>query len=349
MKEFILTIDYELFLGEKTGTVRESMIESTEKLASILDNNGSKMTVFWDILHYYRLLELEKNNPELEQDRILIEEQILDLAKASHDIQLHLHPHWLDANYVNNRWHFSYERFKLHNLSTENNERDINTIIGCVTISKKLMEDLIRKVNPDYKVTTFRAGGYLVEPFDKIRDALLNNEILIDSSICPGVFNTNEISPYDFRFFPTKTIFNFNLSPQKIDDDGDFIEIPITSIKLSGIRNIYYKFLKKVKYPSLENERKGIGIGSMNSNKKKLIRRLFSMLISPQKNQFTTDSNFSEKFNYMYKRIPEHSTMILHPKILNSHTLGILNNYISSDKMRLISIKDYLVKCINKE
>ena len=29
----------------------------------------------------------------------------------------------------------------------ENNPKDINTIIGCVSISKKLMEDLIRKVN----------------------------------------------------------------------------------------------------------------------------------------------------------------------------------------------------------
>ena len=54
-----------------------------------------------------------------------------------------------------------------------------------LSISKKLMEDLIRKVNPDYKVTTFRAGGYLIEPLNKIKDALLKNEIKIDSSVCP--------------------------------------------------------------------------------------------------------------------------------------------------------------------
>ena len=41
------------------------MIEPTKKLASILEKNGSKMTIFWDILHYYRLLELEKNYSEL--------------------------------------------------------------------------------------------------------------------------------------------------------------------------------------------------------------------------------------------------------------------------------------------
>ena len=117
MKEIILTIDYELFLGKETGSVKECMIEPTEKLALILEKNGSKMTVFWDILHYYRLLELENNYSELKQDRILIEEQILDLARRGHDIQLHLHPHWLDAKYENSKWNFNYERFKLHNLS----------------------------------------------------------------------------------------------------------------------------------------------------------------------------------------------------------------------------------------
>ena len=67
-------------------------------------------------------------------------------------------------------------------------------------------------MNPDYKVTTFRAGGYLVEPFNKIKDALLENEISIDSSICPGLYNNNEISPYDFRFYPTKIKYSFNLT-----------------------------------------------------------------------------------------------------------------------------------------
>ena len=95
MKKIILTIDYELFLGPKTGNVKDCMIEPTEKLASIIEKNGSRMTVFWDILHYYQLLQLENRYPELKQDKLLIEKQILDLSRRGHDIQLHLHPHWL--------------------------------------------------------------------------------------------------------------------------------------------------------------------------------------------------------------------------------------------------------------
>ena len=36
MKKIILTIDYELFLGKNTGTVKECMVDPTYKLASFL-------------------------------------------------------------------------------------------------------------------------------------------------------------------------------------------------------------------------------------------------------------------------------------------------------------------------
>lgn len=343
MKTVILTIDYELFLGSETGSVNECMIKPTEKLSSILERNDSKMTIFWDILHYYKILEFETNHPELTRDRILIENQILDLTKRGHDVQLHLHPHWLDAKYKNGNWNFSYDRFKLHNLSDEYNEHDVNTILGCITISKKLMEKIIRNTNPLYRVTTFRAGGYLVEPFDKIKNALLKNEIIVDSSVCPGLFNKSGTSPYDFRLYPSKLKYNFNSTPKVTVGHGDFIEIPITVIKLPSILYLYFKFIRKIKYPSLENNRKGFGVGDLEINKQKLfIKKNIFKYLSYVNRQLTTDSNFSEKFNYMFKKAPEFATMILHPKLLNSHTYKILEDYVSRNKVQFISIGDFL-------
>ncbi len=343
MKKILLTIDYELHLGAKTGTVRDCMVEPTEKLTSILEKNDSKMTVFWDILHYYRLLEFENKYTELKQDRQLIEKQILDLAENGHDIQLHLHPHWLDAEYKDCQWSFKYNRFKLHNLLDENKPDDINTVMGCVSISKKIMENLIKKVDPDYKITTFRAGGYLLEPFAKIRDALLKNEITIDSSVCPGLYENNKISPFNFRFYPNKSIYNFDLTPKMVVDEGDFIEIPIATIKLSKSKTIYFKLLRLIKYPSLEDERTGLGVSDFNATiQKTKIYNFISILFSQQFSQFTTDSNFHERFDYLYQKLPEYSTMILHPKLLNSHTLGILDEYLTKNKMQFITIREFL-------
>ena len=140
MKQIILSIDYELFLGKDTGSVKSCMIEPTEKLAKYLSVNRSKMTVFWDILHFYKLQELENKFPELKKDRIAIQNQIVSLAEQGHDIQLHLHPHWLDANFLDGKWEFTYERFKLHSLTDSNKTDDINSILGCITIAKNLME-----------------------------------------------------------------------------------------------------------------------------------------------------------------------------------------------------------------
>ena len=346
MKQFILTIDYELFLGEETGGIYACMIEPTKKLASILEKNGSKMTIFWDILHYYRLLEIENENPKLIQRRQLIEEQVLDLAGKGHDIQLHIHPHWLDAKYEDNNWNFDYNRFSLHNLSDEKNPNDINTVTGCISISKKLIEDLIRKVKPNHIVNTFRAGGYLIEPFDKLKNAFSENEINVDSSVCPGLYNPNGISSYDFRLYPNKNKYNFDSTPKVISNDGKFIEIPITSIQLPWLRNIFYRFVKRIKYSNLDLERKGKGIGESYRVNEETdhVNKSANRLFSSQSTQLTTDSNFRQKFDYIYKKAPEYSTMILHPKLLNSHTLDLLDEYVSSNKIRFISIQDFVTK-----
>lgn len=342
IKKFMLTIDYELFLGTKTGTVWECMIEPTEKLVSILSINGSKMTVFWDILHYYQLIKLENKFPELKQDRILIEKQILDLAEKGHDIQLHLHTHWLDAEYKDNQWVFNYDRFKLHNLSTEDNENDINAIAGCISISKKILEDLIRKVRPEHKVNAFRAGGYLLEPFAILKEAFQQNEIFIDSSVCPELVSENGVFSYDFRSYPNYNIYSFDSSPMKRKDTGKFKEIPITTIKIPAFFNGLFRLLRKIKYAKIESERGGSGTsGYQKKEKQYFFRRLFS-LFHTEFRQLTTDSTFKELFRYQCRKAQQYSTMILHPKLLNSHTLEILNEYITQNKIKFISINDYI-------
>jgi hypothetical protein len=343
MKKIILTIDYEVFLGKESGSVKDCMIEPTKRLSLILEKNNSKMTVFWDILHYYRLLELENNFLKLRQDRCLIEEQILDLASRSHDIQLHLHPHWLDAHYENSKWNFSYGRFKLHNLSRDKRREDINTIIGCVSISKKLMENLVRKVRPNFEVNTFRAGGYLIEPFDDIRDAFSKNQIKIDSSVSPNSINHNGIFSFDFRSYPNTIKYNFEFTPKDLVSTGSFLEIPIATVKIPVLINIFFTFLKKIKYRNLESERKGSGTGGyVKQNGMNIYKKIYPLLTRSRIHQLTTDGNYKERFSYLLKRISDYSTMILHPKLLNNHTLGLLEDYVSTNKIRFISVQDFL-------
>ena len=342
MKNIILTIDYELYLGSKTGDVRSCMIEPTQQLSALLANNGSKMTVFWDILHYYKLLEHQTKFNELKEVALMIEEQILSLASEGHDIQLHLHPHWLDAVYKNNKWNFNYTRFKLQNLSEEDDVNNINTISGCITIAKKLLENVVKKVKPDYKVTTFRAGGYLIQPFSKLRKALLKHEILIDTSICSGLLKNNGIFSYNFLDYPSFVSYKFSRDPKKVEDTGAFTEVPIKTVNVPIHLNLYFTLLRHIKYRYLRKEVKGSGSGTTTNIKQPLYEKLYNLFFNYKMYQFTTDGNFKEIFEYMVKEVEEHSTMILHSKSLNQHTIRTLNVLTKSNTVKFNSINDYL-------
>ncbi|MCK4956929.1 MAG: hypothetical protein KAS49_04790, partial [Candidatus Cloacimonetes bacterium] len=280
--------------------------------------------------------------PEIKQDRIAIEKQICELVKNGHDVQLHLHPHWLDAKYVNGNWAFNYERFSLHSLLKEKNADDIDTILGCVTITKKLIESIIHKIDENYKVYAFRAGGYLIEPFNEIREALLMNEIYVDSSVCPSMKNQNYEFSYNFEKTPRKIKYRFNDNINIINKNGRFIEIPILAVKISLFRRIYNAIKIRVKYEGLESGRIGTGSGASTRKKDRLLLKVVKFLFKGHYQMLTTDNSFEEKYSYLLNRSKEYSTQILHPKLLNAHTLGVLNNKLENKEVRFVTIKDYL-------
>lgn len=319
------------------------MVEPTYKLAEILEINDSKMTVFWDILHYYRLIELENDYHEIKNDRKLIDEQISFLISKGHDIQLHLHPHWLDAVYKDDEWKFIYDRFNLHALSEEESAEKIETILGCITISKQLMEKVIRKHIPGYNVTTFRAGGYLIEPFLKLKKAFEQNNIFVDSSVLPGMAYDNPVNKYDFRNYPSKNYYRFENEPSQFSKKGKFVELPVTTLSIPIYKNLLFTLIRRLKYPDLESGRMGTGSDeSVNEGENSNMKKIFGLLTKPKQTAFTTDGNFSERFNYMIRKVYNNSTMILHPKLLNQHTLSLIKKKLAKNYIKFISINNYM-------
>lgn len=342
MKQLILTIDYELFLGKETGDVQSCMIEPTEKLAKYLSFNNSKMTVFWDILHFYKLLELEKEYEELKKDRIAIENQIIKLVEYGHDIQLHLHPHWLDAEFINGKWEFTYDRFKLHSLTKVNDPKDINSIFGCIKIAKELMENIVQRANKDHKVFSFRAGGYLIEPFDEISEALYSNGIYVDSSVCPELKNDSNIFSYNFKNYPNEKVYRFDKKISEVNHHGKFMEIPITSIFVPLYKRLYFTALKRKKYQDIEAIKKGIGSGSSGKKNKSSLHKIYSFINDKKYQKLTTDNSFDEKYSFLLNKAKNNATQILHPKMLNQHTLDLLSSKLSNNEIKFISIKDFV-------
>src|SRR5699024_9805767 len=117
--KIVLTLDYELFFGQKTGSVSKSIVDATERLVTVLDEFNIKAVFFVDVgflkqLDYYR-----SDHPELEKDYQLISDQLKQLSNEEHDLQLHVHPHWEDSRYHDGKWKIDAKRYKLSDWSTE--------------------------------------------------------------------------------------------------------------------------------------------------------------------------------------------------------------------------------------
>ena len=115
-KKIILSFDYELFFGYKSGTVRKSLIEPTNLLLDGMDKYGFKGNFFvdWQMLKYLKLQSTERTI----SDYNLIVSQLKDIVRRGHRIELHIHPHWVNAKYNNDgTWDFSdYSHYSLNSF-----------------------------------------------------------------------------------------------------------------------------------------------------------------------------------------------------------------------------------------
>ncbi len=227
-KKIILSYDYELFFGDKSGTVLKSIIEPTNKLMDVMEQNGFRGNFFVD---YLMFRELEKQEDERAvADLEMLKKQIRDMVKRGHRVELHLHPHWIDAKYNGDgTWDFAdFTHYSLSSLDEE-------TIVGMFHKGTDYLNKLAAEVEPGYKIVAFRAGGWAVQPFDKLKKGFEASGIKIDSSASLGVYCEKKEQGYDFRVMPDKAMYRFSEDVCKEVENGEFLEVPITSYHRSVI------------------------------------------------------------------------------------------------------------------
>ena len=125
-KNLLFTFDYELFLGSRTGTVQDCMIEPTEKLISLFEDFNIKAVFFVDTTCLIRLKENAKVYDRSAVDLKVIAEQIQRLITKGHYVFPHLHPHWIDAEYSpdSNQWSLNnITHYRFHNITEQVREK----------------------------------------------------------------------------------------------------------------------------------------------------------------------------------------------------------------------------------
>lgn len=329
MKTVSLTFDYELFFN-KSGTFKNSLFRPTNDLLKALDAKGIKATFFIDVLYYSRLLEVN-----IEEAKILREQLQLLVAKGQR-IELHLHPHWLDAKYEGPEWIFpNYDHYKLQSLPEEK-------VTDLFVSGSEILNEIASEVSKNYKVIAFRAGGWSIAPFDKLKQGFLKSGIQIDSSIAFGM--KIKASPFDFDYTnaPNYDCYKFCDDPTKVDAKAIFYEIPITTFSNNLSNKIYNRFFRFYYFTLNKFADKVYGDGSyMSINTPKGLERICAK-ISPAYEFLSIENNSPYLLINRIEKLRKNLFVIMsHPKGLSQSSFDCIKS-LSCQNYHFLTLYDLL-------
>jgi len=221
----ITSLDYELF-GDGSGKVQREQIITTKHLANIYDLYGAKLTIMFEYGQFRAYEKFTKFNSKFKEANELIKEQLIDLVKRGHDVQLHYHPQWHYAKYNNLSKNIDVNLDYIDISSLPQNE--LNELLK---EGKAFLENLLKPYNENYECIAFRAGSWAVRDEAKLITALKSAGFKADSSVVPNVeFKSCKIN---FKYSNSPSEYKFWFCNDKIskEADGTFIEIPNYTIK----------------------------------------------------------------------------------------------------------------------
>jgi hypothetical protein len=243
-KQLILTFDYEVFLGKRSGSVDNCLIEPTNKILEILRKHEQIGVFFIDTTYLFRLSELVNMHNPIKVDFEKINKQLIQIVKDGHYIFHHLHPHWLDAKYIIeiNEWDLTNNSRFVFQLLNDNEKKQV------FEFSFNFLSDIYVKANSTKLPNGYRAGGLFIEPFDVIKPFFEKYNVKHEFSVLSGSKRNDFPFVHDFSQAPSERKYHFSDIIQQENQEGSFIQYPITSIKIKGlnkiINGIYYRMNK---------------------------------------------------------------------------------------------------------
>lgn len=248
-KRILLTFDYELFLGAKSGSVDNCLIVPTDMLLDVMERHQTKAIFFVDTTYIMRMSELANSNSNVKCDLEKIKQQLIRIVKSGHKIYHHIHPHWVDAQYneAENQWSLSNdEHYCVETLSAEQKTRIFD-------FSVSFLSEIMSSAGFEYDCRGYRAGGLHIEPFASVKNEFSRCGISEDFSSEAPIENMTE----SYRFEDT------TLTPVT---NGRFKGYPISQIRIYGLRKILNGIFFRLTRNSKKYQKFGDGVPSASLN-----------------------------------------------------------------------------------
>ena len=338
------TADYEMYLGRNLLPVEQVLFEPTRKLMALWKDFGIQATIFPDICSVWRHRELGMHEYA---DRF--EEQIRDLARAGHDVQLHLHPEWLTAEYREGRWEFAPRTGALHDRGFDS--EDENGAPRLIHRAVSYLRELVGSFSPEYRCVAFRAGGWILQPEHELVRALLDVGIRVDATVIPGVRLLRTDYSIDFRRVPPQP--NWYIGAEtglsvNSANSGDLLEIPIASYRgpLPMWQHVLNEFRLRQRGKAKPQPLRGypiVRVGQKHTPMQRISRK-FQKLSTPRmldiadtcESMLTTVDSYLRKYDCRSRDVAV--CMNGHPKDTYDHHLDELKRFFAHVQSRYADV-----------
>ena len=180
-----LVDDWELS-GNGSGDVHRLQFEPLRRLVSIYNRLGIRGSFNAEVMQQLTFRQHQDEHKELKTWANEWDDIVRETFRQGHDIQLHIHPQWQNAEYIDGRWHLTSD-WSILNYSREAAHR-------MLVRGKEYLENLLSDINPSYRCVSFRSGAWCIAPSPHMLELLVNLGIVFDMSIVAGVkYDTRNI------------------------------------------------------------------------------------------------------------------------------------------------------------
>lgn len=310
----LITLDHELFFGRRTGSIEKCLVEPFNALRPSIESRGGKACLFLDAGFVLRLRSEAASSDMLRREYDTLCRHLDGVTKSGHELQLHVHPHWEDCRWEDGQWKMRLDRYRLHDFSAS----DINQIVADYT-------NLIAEFVPHETIRAYRAGGWVLQPFRKISDALWNNGIRIDSTVFHNGVSESKTHVFDFSGAPSLSKWRFDSDPLVEVPQGRFLEIPIASHLVWP--GFFWKLAMSRKLKVAADKSFGDG-SAISLSPKDMLRKLLWPSVSVVSIDGRKTSFLQAAFDEWKRAGREDFVIIGHPKALTRRSIADLDLFL---------------------
>lgn len=223
--DLVFTLDYEIH-GNGQGDFYSWAYFPTSHMLDIFDLHGAKLTIMAEMGHYWAM---KRYSQFFSSDIQLFESQLQDAVKRGHDVQLHLHPQWIDALFHESKWHLDFSRTSIERLCNNYDEA-----LYYLKKGREDLENLLIPIDPNYRCICFRAGYLQMQPSWNIIRALNDAGFVSDTSVQKGTVADDKLRRLDYSdaYSNSKPWKASSQDICKRDDSGLIVEFPILTERL---------------------------------------------------------------------------------------------------------------------